>query len=333
MMKYINNFFSYKIIYFFIFIFLLLFLSYLNFSLNKQIYYKHNTSFTIAEGQTVSQSIQLLKSKKIISSVYRIKILAYIYSINPRFIMGKYEITKNDTEYSLLIKFIKGKVRQETITIIEGSTYANIINALSNNKFINFNDNDHTYYNKDFHKLNIKNYEGLCFPDTYKYSPGITSQEFLSNCYEKMQYILLKYWRDRDYSLPYKTPYEMLIMASIIEKESYIVSEKPIIASVFINRLNTKMRLQADPTVIYGMKNFTGNISKKDLRTKNEYNTYRIHGLPKTPICLPGEESIKAASRPSKTNYIYFVADKKGRHVFSENYKDHVNAVNKYQKK
>ena len=98
MMKYINNFFSYKIIYFFIFIFLLLFLSYLNFSLNKQIYYKNNTSFTIAEGQTVSKSIQLLKSKKIISSVYRIKILAYIYSINPRFIMGKYEITKNDID-------------------------------------------------------------------------------------------------------------------------------------------------------------------------------------------------------------------------------------------
>jgi len=247
--------------------------------------------------------------------------------------MGKYEITKNDTEYSLLIKFIKGSVKQETITIIEGSTYRNIIDALSSNEFIDFNDNDHDYINKYSHNLNKKNHEGLCFPDTYKYSPGITSQKFLSSCYEKMQYILLKHWRNRDYSLPYKTPYEMLIMASIIEKESYITSEKPIIASVFINRLNTKMRLQADPTVIYGMKNFTGNISKKDLWTKNEYNTYRIDGLPKTPICMPGEESIEAASRPSETNYLYFVADKKGRHVFSENYKDHVNAVNKYQKK
>ena len=113
-----------------------------------------------------------------------------------------------------------------------------------------------------------------------------------------------EYWNLRDYSLPYKSPYEMLIMASIIEKETFVDSEKPLIASVFVNRLNKKMRLQADPTVIYGMKNYKGNITKKDLQTKNEYNTYKINGLPKTPICSPGESSIKSASKPAKSEFL-----------------------------
>ena len=142
----------------------------------------------------------------------------------------------------------------------------------------------------------------------------------------------MKYWRNRDYSLPYSTPYEMLIMASIIEKETSIQSEKPIISSVFINRLNNKMRLQADPTVIYGIKNYKGNITKKDLNSKNEYNTYKINGLPKTPICSPGESSIEAASKPTESDFLYFVANNKGKHIFSKNYSDHMKAVNKYQK-
>ena len=147
-----------------------------------------------------------------------------------------------------------------------------------------------------------------------------------------MNKMLSRYWAERDFSLPYKTKYEMLIMASIIEKETSKNSEKPLIASVFINRLNKNMRLQADPTVIYGMKNFQGNITKKDLNAKNEYNTYKINGLPKTPICSPSESSIKAASKPSISKYLYFVSNNKGEHIFSETYDEHLKAVNKYQK-
>jgi UPF0755 protein len=148
-----------------------------------------------------------------------------------------------------------------------------------------------------------------------------------------MESVLLDNWKNRDYSLPYKSPYEMLIMASIIEKESSDLLEKPLIASVFINRLRKEMRLQADPTVIYGIKNFNGNITKKDLREKNEYNTYKISGLPRTPICSPSESSIRAASRPAESKFLFFVANNNGKHIFSTNYRDHVNAVNKYQKK
>ena len=175
--------------------------------------------------------------------------------------------------------------------------------------------------------------EGSCFPDTYKFSSGITLDSFLERCVKNMDNILMKYWNNRDFSLPYRSPYEMLIMASIIEKETSIDEEKPIISGVFINRINKNMRLQADPTVIYGIKNFQGNITKKDLQTVNEYNTYKIDGLPKDTDMFSGESSIKAASKPEKNNYLYFVADDKGSHIFSENYKNHLKAVNKYQNK
>jgi UPF0755 protein len=329
-----NKIFQTKIIIFMLAVFLLMFFSYLNFSLNKKVNVDLNKVFFIKSGSSVSASIQSLKEKKIINSSLRFKILSYMYSINPTFISGKYSVQKSDTEYSILIKIVKGNLYQESITILEGATFKNILSELNKNRHINsttLKNSDINFYTSSF--LKTLHPEGLCFPDTYKFSSGISLKNFLSICSKKMDIILKKYWNNRDYSLPYKTPYEMLIMASIIEKETSLLSEKPIVASVFVNRLNKNMRLQADPTVIYGIKNYNGNITKKDLMTKNEYNTYKINGLPKSPICSPSESSIRAASRPKKTDFLYFVANDKGEHIFSRNYKDHVNAVNKYQKK
>ena len=331
-MTYINKVLALKILILIFFILSLSFFSYLNYSLNKKIYNnsKNRKIFLINEGDSITKSINTLKKKNIISSDFRSKIIIYMHALNPKFNNGKYAVNKSDTEYSFLLKLVNGNVLQDKVTILEGSTYKDIIRLLRNSNLLK---DEGRYINKIYpSEINYLSPEGMCFPDTYKFSSGISIDYFLKNCAKKMNSTLIKYWNNRDYSLPYKSPYEMLIMASIIEKETSLPSEKAIVASVFVNRLNKKMRLQADPTVIYGMKNFDGNITKKDLRENNEYNTYRIKGLPKTPICSPGEESIQAASRPNKTEYLYFVANKKGKHIFSKNYKDHVKAVNKYQK-
>jgi len=323
-----------KIIKFFILFVLIIFLSflsYLNYSLNKNIS-TENKIFYINNGESVSSSIIRLKKKNIFNSELRIKIISYLLFLKPKFKSGKYRITNSDTEYSLLLKIERGNIYQESFTIIEGSTFNKIINDLINSNYI-YSDNYKmaTLIKNDFQK-NKPSLEGLCFPDTYSFSSNIKLEDFFLLCSLKMEKILTEYWLARDKSLPYKTPYDLLIMASIIEKETSIKNEKPLVASVFINRLNKNMRLQADPTVIYGVENFDGNITKKHLREKNNYNTYKIYGLPISPICSPGEDSIMAASNPQKTDYLYFVANDNGEHIFSTNYDDHLKAVNKFQK-
>ena len=151
----------------------------------------------------------------------------------------------------------------------------------------------------------------------------------------QMAAILQQEWQQREEGLPLKTPYEALVLASIVEKESAIAEERPLIAGLFINRLRKKMRLQTDPTVIYGIENYDGDIRFRDLRKDTPYNTYTRHGLPPTPIALPGREAIHATLHPDKTEYLYFVAygDGSGRHVFSTNLKDHEKAVDLYQRK
>lgn len=322
-----------KFLIFFIFIIFFIFSSYLNFSFNNSIIKKNSyLIIKVKSGDSVGKTIRQLRENGYINSELRFKILAYLYDYNPIFKNGSYRVNKSDTEYSLLRKLIDGKVIQEQITIIEGSTYNDIKQILINNSKIDSSEFDAKYEKIFISRLDYVSLEGLCFPDTYKFAEGITYEGFMSNCISKMNKILSRYWTERDFSLPYKSKYEMLTMASIIEKETSKNSEKPLIASVFINRLNKNMRLQADPTVIYGMRNFQGNITKKDLNAKNEYNTYKINGLPKTPICSPSESSIKAASKPSISKYLYFVSNNKGEHIFSETYDEHLKAVNKYQK-
>jgi UPF0755 protein len=175
--------------------------------------------------------------------------------------------------------------------------------------------------------------EGLFAPDTYVMDDDSRDIDILRRLYLRQKRLLADEWAGRAPGLPYKTPYEALIMASIIEKETARNDERKIIAGVFVRRMQVGMRLQTDPTVIYGMgQAFSGNISRKDLRAANEYNTYRINGLPPTPIALASRASIHAALHPAKGKAIFFVADGQGRHIFSETLKDHNNAVNKYQR-
>ena len=175
------------------------------------------------------------------------------------------------------------------------------------------------------------NIEGWFLPETYSYTVGTTSREILRRAHADMKSYLDKNWKNRDKSLPYASAYDALIMASIIEKETAQATERPRIASVFVNRLNKKMKLQTDPTVIYGVKDrYDGNIRRSDLEDDNPYNTYVINGLPPTPIAMPSKAAIKAALHPDKTNYLYFVAKGGGAHKFSTSLAEHNNAVKRY---
>jgi UPF0755 protein len=176
--------------------------------------------------------------------------------------------------------------------------------------------------------------EGLFFPDTFYFNRHTTDIALLKISYDAMQAKLDKAWQNREENLPYKNSYEALIMASIVEKETGKASERPMIAGVFINRMRFGMRLQTDPTVIYGMGlQFNGNIRKKDLLTDTPYNTYTRSGLPPTPIAMPGIAAIEAALHPAKTKALYFVGKGDGSHAFSNDLNEHNRAVVRYQLK
>ncbi len=175
--------------------------------------------------------------------------------------------------------------------------------------------------------------EGLFLAETYHFTKGVSDLDILKRAHRKLEGILNSAWETRQENLPLTSPYQALILASIIEKETAVESERERIASVFVNRLNKRMRLQTDPTVIYGMgDNYDGNIRKKDLRAPTPYNTYVINGLPPTPIAMPGEASIRAALNPEQSAYLYFVASGNGGHVFSKNLTEHNRAVRAYLK-
>lgn len=182
--------------------------------------------------------------------------------------------------------------------------------------------------------LSYSNDEGLFLPDTYVFDPDELDLNIYRRAALAMQKQLMQIWEQRDSGLPLKTPYELLILASIVEKETGRLSDRNLISAVFINRLNKGMPLQTDPTVIYGIgPKFDGNLKKADLRRDTPYNTYMHKGLPPTPIAMPSKESILAAAHPAKSNALFFVAKGDGSSHFSQNLKEHEAAVDRYQRK
>jgi UPF0755 protein len=246
---------------------------------------------------------------------------------------GRYEVARGMNLLAVVDKLRRGEVLRERITIVEGSTFAEMRAAL----------NSHPELRKDTATMSEADVlrtigadethpEGLFAPETYVFDTGSSDLEILRQAYRTQRSILQKAWESRAQGLPYRTAYEALVMASIVEKETGVASERGRIAGVFVNRLQKGMLLQTDPTVIYGLgAKFDGNLRKRDLSTDTPYNTYVRAGLPPTPIALPGRASIDAALNPEATKALYFVARRDGTSEFSESLTDHNRAVGKYQ--
>lgn len=248
---------------------------------------------------------------------------------------GTYRLDKPLLPAELLDKLVRGDVVPVSIQFIEGSTFAEMRKALAAHK-----DVKQTLAGVSDTELlkrlgaEESHPEGLFFPDTYFFAAGTTDFDVLKRAHQTLRQKLADAWAQRDQDLPYKSPYEALIMASIIEKETGRADERPTIAAVFVNRMRIGMRLQTDPTVIYGIgPSFDGNIRKRDLLTDTPYNTYTRDGLPPTPIALAGWGSIIAAVKPAQSDKLYFVGKGDGSHHFSRSLEEHNRAVARYQLK
>jgi UPF0755 protein len=274
-----------------------------------------------------------LVTQGVLKEPWRFIVLAKLLHKEPYLQAGSYTLNKNISPYHLLLSLNHGKTTQGSVTFIEGKTFAQMRERLARNDAVK--QSIHQMSDAEILKALGADHtvaDGLFFPDTYYFSRGTNDMLILQRSYESMQAKLQKAWEKREQNLPYKNSYEALIMASIIEKETGQASERPMIAGVFVNRLRIGMRLQTDPTVIYGMgKQYQGNIRKKDLLADTPYNTYTRSGLPPTPIAMPGLASIEAALHPAKTKALYFVGNGDGSHIFSNNLNAHNRAVLRYQ--
>lgn len=248
--------------------------------------------------------------------------------------VGVYTLDRPLTPLELYARIQRGEVSQAIVQFIEGWNWHEVRAALAAQPILK-NDSA-TMSDAELLKAigaEEGHPEGLLFPDTYFYAPHSSDLNVLRRAYRLQREKLMAAWETRAPGLPYRTPYEALIMASIVEKETGAAFERPQIAGVFLNRLKLGMRLQTDPTVIYGLgERFDGNLRKTDLQADTPYNTYTRAGLPPTPIAMPSEAAIQAALNPASTDALYFVARGDGTHVFSRNLDAHNRAVNRYQR-
>ncbi len=315
-------------------VFIWAYLDYQNF-LKTPLVTEKNQLFEVEKGSSFNKIITNVgDSGKGFNKLW-FKILAYKTDLTQQLKAGEYILLTGLRPEEFLLLLSKGKVKQYSITFPEGWSFKEIRFALSQENAVKQSistlSDIEVLQRIDEH---AKHPEGLFFPDTYQFTKNTTDIAILKRAYQKMDAVLNEQWLLKADDLPLKTAYEALILASIVEKETGVASERSIIAGVFTRRLKIGMRLQTDPTVIYGMgENYKGNIQRKDLRALTAYNTYKINGLPPTPIAMPGKEAIHAVLHPAKGSSLYFVANGDGSHVFSTTLRQHNNAVNNYQRK
>ena len=295
---------------------------------------------TIERGTTGSKLAALLEQEKILEHA---DLLPWLLKLQPQLNKvkaGTYSLMGVKTLQDLLDMINSGKEAQFSVKFIEGKTFKewrkNLENAPHLKQTLQGKSDKEIMALLDIPAVakavyEWNNMDGWLYPDTYNYTPNSTDLELLKRSTTRLQKALDKAWNERDENLPLADPYQMLILASIVEKETGVAVERPQVASVFINRLRANMKLQTDPTVIYGMgESYTGNIRKKDLETITPYNTYMIEGLPPTPIAMVSESALEAVAHPAKTDFYYFVADGSGGHKFTRNLNEHNKAVQEY---
>jgi UPF0755 protein len=289
--------------------------------------------FEVERGSSMRRVADGLIDRGLIRHPYYLRLLAYWRGYGTRLKAGEYELTQGMTPGMVLERFASGRVIQYSITMVEGWTYRQVVaGILASGRF-----GTDLAERSDASVMAAlgrpgEHPEGRFFPDTYSFPRNTAGLDVLQRAWSRMDQVLEEEWAGRTRGLPLKTPYEALILASIIEKETGLAAERPEIGGVFVRRLRTGMRLQTDPTVIYGLgERFDGNLRRTDLREATPYNTYVITGLPPTPIALPGRAAIRAALHPASGESLYFVARGDGGHVFSATLNQHNRAVNEFQ--
>jgi UPF0755 protein len=293
------------------------------------------TELVIAQGRPLKGVARDLVRRGVLREPWSFEWMARLLGLANDLKAGSYELPNRITPYGLLEKVARGDVTQVSITFIEGWTFKQLRSALDAHPGCRHDTRDLSE-TQILQQLGAQEAqaEGLFFPDTYYFASGASDLTILARARHTMQQRLADLWQARAQGLPYNSPYEALIMASIVEKETGLESERDMIAAVFVNRLKRDMRLQTDPSVIYGIgERFDGNLRRQDLETDTPYNTYTRGGLPPTPIALPGQRALEAAMRPAPSAALYFVARGDGSSQFSASLEEHNRAVQRYQLK
>lgn len=297
-------------------------------------------SVDIDPGSSFSEIVSNLHENGIIRNVWYFEFLARMSGSTGSLQAGEYSFLGVYTPTSVLQNLVQGNVVTRTLTFPEGGTLRDFLRVLETAPKIDF-DVVNLGVDTALSELRVENSSGIVpsshgegwfFPDTYQYATSTRASEILRVAHTKMKEELREAWQTRDQSSPLSTPYELLILASIIEKESGVVEDQQQISGVFSRRLSKGMRLQADPTVIYGLGDtFTGDLTRAHLNEDHPYNTYRHHGLPPTPIAAPSRATLRAAANPDAGDSLYFVARGDGTSEFSATLEEHNRAVRKYQ--
>ena len=287
----------------------------------------------VQSGQGFKPLSTLLYQKGVILNPVKFRLFARIRGYDKHIKAGEYMLSSAMTPEKILEAMVDGKVHLHRLTIPEGYNLRQIAQAVENAGFATEADFLKAADNPDFvhaKGIDAQTFEGYLFPDTYYFPKDVTPENIISAMVKRFWSVFKPEWKERAKTLG-MTIHQVITLASIIEKETAVADERPIISSVFHNRLKRNMRLESDPTVIYGIGDYNGNITRKDLERPTPYNTYTIKGLPPGPISNTGAKAIEAALYPADGKFLYFVSKNNGTHHFSTNFKDHSRAVRKYQ--